>query len=77
MASSRLQSKIKIHDGIVGMIYMLSILLAYYVDLQWIFLAGGVAVLQIMSMFTGFCPVYFVINKVMAEPEEVQQTSEY
>jgi hypothetical protein len=73
MATSRLQSKIKIHDGIVGMIYLLSVLLAFYVNIQWLYLAGGVAVLQILSMFTGFCPVYFVINKMM--PEETQQPS--
>ncbi len=73
MANSRLQSKIKIHDGIVGLIYLLSVVLAFTVNIQWLYLAGGVAVLQILSMFTGFCPVYFVIDKVM--PEEVQQTT--
>jgi putative effector of murein hydrolase LrgA (UPF0299 family) len=73
MAASRLTSKIKIHDGIVGMIYLLSVLLAFYVDIQWIYLAGAVAVLQILSMFTGFCPVYFVIDKMM--PEKTQQTT--
>lgn len=73
MATSRLLSKVKIHDGIVGMIYLVSVLLALYVNIQWIYLAGGVAVLQILSMFTGFCPVYFVLDKMM--PEKTQQTS--
>ena len=72
MANSRLKSKIKMHDGIVGLIYLLSVVLAFTVNIQWLYLAGGVAILQILSMFTGFCPVYFVIDKVM--PEEAQQT---
>lgn len=64
-----MKSKIKIHDGIVGVTYLLSILLAVYVNMNWLYLAGAVAVLQIMSMFTGFCPVYFVLNKFMPEKE--------
>ena len=67
MATTQLQSKIKIHDGIVGMVYLLSVLMAFYVDIRWLYLAGGVAALQILSMFTGFCPVYYVLNKVMPE----------
>lgn len=62
-----MKSKTKIHDGIVGMIYLASILLAVYVSQQWLYLAGAVAVLQILSMFTGFCPVYYVLDKMMPE----------
>ncbi len=64
-----MQSKTKIHDGIVGMIYLLSVLMALYVNIQWLYLAGAVAVLQIMSMFTGFCPVYFILDKVMSDTD--------
>lgn len=62
-----MKSKTKIHDGIVGIIYLASILLAVYISQRWLYLAGAVAVLQIMSMFTGFCPVYYVLDKVMPE----------
>lgn len=62
-----MKDKTKIHDGIVGIIYLVSILLVLYVNMQWIYLAGAVAILQIQSMFTGFCPVYFVLNKVMSD----------
>jgi hypothetical protein len=65
-----MKNKTKIHDGIVGIIYMLSIVLAIYVNIQWLYLAGAVAALQIMSMFTGFCPVYFILDKVMQEDTE-------
>lgn len=62
-----MKNKVKIHDGIVGIIYLASILLAVYVNIQWLYLAGAVAVLQVLSMFTGFCPVYFILDKTMQE----------
>lgn len=64
-----MQTKIKIHDGIVGTIYLLSIVLGATVNMQWLYLAGIVAVLQILSSFTGFCPVYYTLNKIMPETE--------
>lgn len=62
-----MESKIKIHDGIVGSIYLISIILGATVSMQWLYLAGVVAVLQIASAFTGFCPVYYTLNKLMPE----------
>lgn len=62
-----MEPKVKIHDGIVGAIYLLSVVLGAMVNLQWLYLAGVVAVLQIMSAFTGFCPVYYVLNKFMPD----------
>ncbi|WP_069130868.1 YgaP family membrane protein [Rhodohalobacter halophilus] len=66
-----MKSKTKIHDGIVGVIYLTSVLLAVYINLNWLYLAGAVAVLQIMSMFTGFCPVYYLLNRTMSDKEQV------
>lgn len=65
METSRSLNKIRIHDGIVGAIYLLSVVLAFTVDMQWLYLAGAVAVLQISSYFTGFCPVYFMLDKML------------
>lgn len=64
-----MKNKVKLHDGIVGAIYLLSVILALTVNIQWVYLAGAVAVLQISSYFTGFCPVYYVINKLMPDTE--------
>ena len=74
MKANLIQSKIKLHDGIVGLTYLLSIILAVTVSIQWLYLAGVVAVLQVMSAFTGFCPVYFVLNKIMTDdkPAEIK-----
>jgi len=67
METNRIHTKIKVHDGIVGATYLLSVVLAITMNIQWLYLAGIVAVLQISSAFTGFCPVYFVLNKFMPE----------
>lgn len=60
-----MQTKIKVHDGIVGATILLSVVLAMTVNPQWLYLAGVIAVLMVASAFTGFCPVYFILNKVM------------
>lgn len=69
MEKNKMQSKIKLHDGIVGTVYLLSVILALTMNIQWLYVAGVVAFLQISSSFTGFCPVYYVLNKVMPDKE--------
>ncbi len=59
----------KVHDGIVGAIILASVVLALKVNFQWIYLAGVISVLMVSSAFTGFCPVYFVLNKIMPAPD--------
>ena len=46
--------KVRVHDGIVGLLYLASIALANQFGLDWIWAAVGVAVLQILSPFTKF-----------------------
>ena len=67
-----MHKKIRMHDGICGVLYMVSIVLGATVNPQWLWLGGAVAALQIVSPFTRFCPVYFVLNKVMPATEPVQ-----
>ena len=70
-----MQNKIRAHDGIVGVTNMLSVILAATVSTQWLWIAGIVAGLQIISPLTRFCPVYFVLNKMMPDTEPVQNGS--
>ena len=65
METTRTLSKIRIHDGIVGALYLVSVILAFTVHIQWLYMAGAIAVLQISSYFTGFCPVYYVLDRMM------------
>jgi hypothetical protein len=67
-----MQAKIRAHDGIVGVLYMVSVALGAAVNTQWLWVAGAVAALQIISPLTRFCPVYFVLNKIMPGTEPVQ-----
>ena len=67
-----MQSKIRTHDGIVGATYMLSVILAAATSIQWLWVAGLVAGLQIISPVTKFCPVYFVLNKMMPDTDPIQ-----
>jgi len=67
-----MQNKIRAHDGIVGVTYMLSVILAAVTSIQWLWIAGVVAGLQIISPVTKFCPVYFVLNKMMPDTEPIQ-----
>ena len=67
-----MQSKISTHDGIVGATYMLSVILAAATSIQWLWVAGVVAGLQIISPVTKFCQVYFVLKKMMPDTEQIQ-----
>lgn len=64
--------KVRLHDGIVGLLNIGSILLASQFGLNWIYVAVVVAVLQILSPITKFCPVYFILNKLMPDTEPIQ-----
>ena len=65
-------SKVRAHDAIVGMTYLISVVGSMLVNANLIYLAIGVGLLQIISPFTKFCPVYFILNKVMPETEPIQ-----
>lgn len=72
MTSQRDIIKVRVHDGIVGLLYIGSIALAQQFNIDWIYIAIGVAVLQIASPFTKFCPVYTILNKVMPDTDPIQ-----
>ena len=68
--------KIRVHDGIVGLLNMGSILLASQFGLNWIYVAVAVAILQIASPFTKFCPVYTILNKIMPDTDPIQMVND-
>ena len=72
MGANRTHTKIRLHDAIVGILYALSIVLAITLNIEWLYLAGAVAALQIISPITKFCPVYFILNKLMPDTESIQ-----
>tara|TARA_B100000575_G_scaffold288375_1_gene288287 strand:+ start:4345 stop:4566 length:222 start_codon:yes stop_codon:yes gene_type:complete len=64
--------KIRAHDAIVGLTYLSSIVGSIYFNQSLIYVAVFVGFLQIISPLTKFCPVYFVLNKIMSDTEPIQ-----
>ena len=50
--------KVRSHDAIVGLLYLISVGLTFYTsNLDFLWIAVGVGGLQIISPITKFCPV--------------------
>lgn len=56
--------KRRIHDGIVGALIAVGVGLGYWVSPIWLWVPGIVGLLLIQSTFTGFCPVYYTLDKM-------------
>jgi len=54
--------------GFSGIAILLSLLLAYFVNPNWLSLAAIVGLNLSQSAFTGFCPFEYVLKKVGMEP---------
>ncbi|NER09715.1 Protein of unknown function [Muriicola jejuensis] len=66
-------AKVRAHDAIVGVLYLISAGLTLYTqNLNFLWIAVAVGGLQILSPLTKFCPVYFVLNKMMPDTEPLQ-----
>ncbi|MBX3326601.1 MAG: DUF2892 domain-containing protein [Nitrospira sp.] len=59
-------SKRRIHTGIVGVVITLGIALGYGLYPAWLLVLSLIGITLIQSAFTGFCPVYFLLDKTCA-----------
>jgi len=65
--------KVRAHDAICGVLYLISVGLTLQTgNLDFLYIAIAVGVLQVISPFTKFCPVYFTLNKLMSETDPIQ-----
>lgn len=64
--------KVRVHDGIVGLIYLTSVALADQFGVSFIWIAVATAILQILSPITKFCPVYTILNRLMPDSSPIQ-----
>lgn len=55
-------TKRRLHDGIVGALVTLGVLLGYFISPWWLWLPLIIGVALIQSTFTGFCPVYYTLD---------------
>lgn len=63
-------SKRRIHDGIVGAVITLGVALGYALHPAWLLVPSIIGITLIQSAFTGFCPVYFVLDRACAPDTE-------
>ena len=66
-----MNTKRRIHDGIVGAVITLGAALGYYHDPLWLLVPGFLGVTLLQSGFTGFCPLYFILNRTCASDASV------
>ena len=68
-----MNNKTRIHDGVAGALVTLGVILGYWINPLWLLLPGILGIVLVQSAFTGFCPVYFTLNKVMkGQPSDPQ-----
>ncbi len=58
-----MNTKRRIHDGIAGAVMTAGVGLGYWGDPLWLLVPGVLGVTLLQSAFTGFCPVYFLLEK--------------
>ncbi|NMA73891.1 MAG: DUF2892 domain-containing protein [Bacteroidales bacterium] len=49
---------------VAGIMVLLGISLAYFVNTTWLLLPAFVSINLIQSSFTGFCPLEFILNRL-------------
>jgi hypothetical protein len=59
-----METKRRIHDGIVGLLITAGVALGYWVAPVWLIVPGVVGLLLVQSYFTGFCPVYNTLDRL-------------
>jgi hypothetical protein len=69
-----MNTKRRIHDGIVGAMITLGVVLGYAAHPMWLWLPGLIGATLIQSGFTGFCPVYFILDRTCSADAPTSQT---
>ncbi len=63
-----MNKKRRIHDGVAGLVVAVGTALGYWVDPVWLIIPGALGLTLLQSAFTGFCPVYYILDQT-CEPE--------
>jgi hypothetical protein len=56
--------KRRIHDGILGAVLAGGVALGYWVSPAWLLLPGILGLAMVQSLFTGFCPLYYTLDRL-------------
>ncbi len=60
-------NKRRIHDGIAGALITLGVVLGFYLNPIWLLVPGLLGVTLLQSAFTGFCPVYYALDRLVTD----------
>ena len=66
-----MKDRTRLHDCIVGVVVTLGCLLGFFAGPSWFLLPALIGVLLIQSYFTGFCPVYYTLDRIAASKSGV------
>lgn len=61
-----MNQKRRIHDAIVGIVVTAGVALGYYVSAYWLLVPAVIGLTLIQSGITGFCPVYFTLDRLLS-----------
>lgn len=61
--------ELRVHDGIVAAIILSSVVAGVTVHPAFLWLSGVTSAVMLSSAFTGFCPIHFVLCKLMPVAE--------
>lgn len=67
-----MNTKRKLHDGIVGAVITAGVYLGYSVDPMWLWVPGILGATLLQSGITGFCPLYFILDRCPMETDSCQ-----
>lgn len=56
--------KRRIHDGIIGAVVAGGVALGMWVNPTWLWLPGILGLALVQSAFTGFCPLYYTLDRL-------------
>jgi len=70
-----MNSRRRIHDAIVGLLVTVGVALGHYVNAYWLLLPAVIGVTLIQSYVTGFCPVYFALDRLLPSEGVADTTS--
>ncbi len=63
-------SKRRIHDGIVGALVLFGVILGYFANSLWLLIPAIIGITLFQSAFSGFCPVYYTLDKMIKTPSQ-------
>lgn len=70
-----MNQKRRIHGAIVGAVVTVGVALGYYVNAHWLLLPAVIGVTLLQSGVTGFCPVYFALDRLLPSGDTADASS--